>query len=84
MKADWIAPKRTALLVIDCQVDFGAPEGEMARRAIQRQPDWQQRRRPGGIHLQANSLARLPPCRLRRQLDSSRRPASCGIRLQPE
>jgi len=32
MKADWIAPKRTALLVIDCQVDFGAPDGEMARR----------------------------------------------------
>jgi ureidoacrylate peracid hydrolase len=32
MKADWIAPKRTALLVIDCQVDFGASDGEMARR----------------------------------------------------
>lgn len=32
MKADWIASKRTALLVIDCQVDFGAPDGEMARR----------------------------------------------------
>jgi ureidoacrylate peracid hydrolase len=32
MKADWIAPKRTAVLVIDCQVDLGAPEGEMARR----------------------------------------------------
>ena len=32
MKADWIAPKRTALLVIDCQVDFGAADGEMARR----------------------------------------------------
>jgi ureidoacrylate peracid hydrolase len=32
MKADWIAPKRTALLVIDCQVDFGATDGEMARR----------------------------------------------------
>src|SRR5579859_643167 len=32
MKADWISPKRTALLVIDCQVDFGAPDGEMARR----------------------------------------------------
>jgi ureidoacrylate peracid hydrolase len=32
MKAEWIAPKRTALLVIDCQVDFGAPDGEMARR----------------------------------------------------
>jgi len=32
MKADWIAPTRTALLVIDCQVDFGASDGEMARR----------------------------------------------------
>jgi ureidoacrylate peracid hydrolase len=32
MKADWISPKRTAVLVIDCQVDFGAPDGEMARR----------------------------------------------------
>ena len=32
MKPDWIAPKRTAVLVIDCQVDFGAPDGEMARR----------------------------------------------------
>ena len=32
MKADWIAPKRTALLVVDCQVDFGGPDGEMARR----------------------------------------------------
>jgi nicotinamidase-related amidase len=32
MKADWIAPKRTAVLVIDCQVDFGGPDGEMARR----------------------------------------------------
>ncbi|HVW75326.1 MAG TPA: isochorismatase family cysteine hydrolase [Rhizomicrobium sp.] len=29
---DWIAPERTALIVIDMQVDFGAPEGEMARR----------------------------------------------------
>jgi nicotinamidase-related amidase len=32
MKADWIAPRRTAVLVIDCQVDFGSPDGEMARR----------------------------------------------------
>ena len=32
MKADWIGPQRTAVVVIDCQVDFGAPEGEMARR----------------------------------------------------
>ena len=32
MKPDWIAPHRTAVIVIDCQVDFGAPDGEMARR----------------------------------------------------
>jgi nicotinamidase-related amidase len=32
IKPDWIAPNRTALVVIDCQVDFGAPDGEMARR----------------------------------------------------
>lgn len=32
IEPDWIAPNRTALLVIDCQVDFGAPDGEMARR----------------------------------------------------
>jgi ureidoacrylate peracid hydrolase len=29
---DWVSPGRTALIVIDCQVDFGAPDGEMARR----------------------------------------------------
>ena len=28
----WIAPNRTALVVIDMQVDFGSPDGEMARR----------------------------------------------------
>jgi ureidoacrylate peracid hydrolase len=27
----WIAPHRTALLLIDCQVDFGGPDGAMAR-----------------------------------------------------
>jgi nicotinamidase-related amidase len=32
IKPDWIAPNRTALVMIDCQVDFGAPDGEMARR----------------------------------------------------
>ena len=32
MKPDWISPKRTAVLIIDCQVDFGALDGEMARR----------------------------------------------------
>ena len=32
MKPEWIAPARTALLLIDFQVDFGAPEGVMARQ----------------------------------------------------
>lgn len=32
MNPDWIAPNRTAVIVIDCQVDFGSPDGEMARR----------------------------------------------------
>ena len=31
MKPEWIAPHRTALILIDCQVDFGAPDGAMAR-----------------------------------------------------
>ena len=31
MKPDWIAPDRTALVIIDMQVDFGAPDGAMAR-----------------------------------------------------
>lgn len=30
MTPDWIAPNRTALLVIDMQVDFGAPDGALA------------------------------------------------------
>jgi nicotinamidase-related amidase len=30
MKPEWIAPSRTALILIDCQVDFGAPDGAMA------------------------------------------------------
>lgn len=29
---DWVSPARTALVLIDCQMDFGAPDGEMARR----------------------------------------------------
>jgi ureidoacrylate peracid hydrolase len=28
----WVAPQRTALVLIDIQVDFGSPDGEMARR----------------------------------------------------
>ena len=34
MKPDQIAPNRTALVLIDCQVDFGSPEGEMASRGM--------------------------------------------------
>ena len=32
MTPAWIAPNRTALILIDCQVDFGAPDGAMARQ----------------------------------------------------
>jgi len=32
MTPDWIAPKRTALLLIDMQVDFASPDGAMAER----------------------------------------------------
>lgn len=32
LQPEWIAPSRTALVLIDMQVDFGSPDGEMARR----------------------------------------------------
>jgi ureidoacrylate peracid hydrolase len=32
LQADWVSPARTALLVIDIQADFAAPDGAMARR----------------------------------------------------
>jgi ureidoacrylate peracid hydrolase len=32
IRPDLIKSERTALVLIDCQVDFGAPEGKMARR----------------------------------------------------
>ncbi|MES2471246.1 MAG: cysteine hydrolase [Pseudomonadota bacterium] len=32
LKPEWVAPPRTALVLIDMQVDFGASDGEMARR----------------------------------------------------
>jgi nicotinamidase-related amidase len=32
MTPDQIRWSRTALLVIDCQVDFGSPDGAMAQR----------------------------------------------------
>jgi ureidoacrylate peracid hydrolase len=31
MQKDWIAPHRTALLLVDMQVDFAAPDGAMAK-----------------------------------------------------
>jgi len=31
MKADWIEPKRTALVIVDMQVDFAAPDGAMGK-----------------------------------------------------
>ena len=31
MNADWIAPHRTALVLVDMQVDFAAPDGAMAK-----------------------------------------------------
>lgn len=32
LEPEWVAPGRTALILIDMQVDFGSPDGEMARR----------------------------------------------------
>jgi len=32
LQPEWIAPNRTALVIVDMQVDFGSPDGEMARR----------------------------------------------------
>jgi ureidoacrylate peracid hydrolase len=37
---DWVSPARTALLLIDCQVDFGSPDGEMARRGADMAAPW--------------------------------------------
>src|SRR6185437_14970048 len=31
MHKDWIAPHRTALLLVDMQVDFASPDGAMAK-----------------------------------------------------
>jgi ureidoacrylate peracid hydrolase len=38
LQSDWIAAGRTALVLIDCQVDFGAPDGEMAKRGADVKP----------------------------------------------
>lgn len=34
LKPDWIAPGRTALLIVDMQVDFAAPEGVIGRMGV--------------------------------------------------
>ena len=34
MKAEWIAPERTALLVIDMQVDFASPDGALGKVGV--------------------------------------------------
>lgn len=38
VQSDWIAAGRTALVLIDCQVDFGASDGEMAKRGADVKP----------------------------------------------
>lgn len=38
IRPDWIPAGRTALVLIDCQVDFGAPDGEMAKRGADVKP----------------------------------------------
>jgi ureidoacrylate peracid hydrolase len=38
LQSDWIAAGRTALVLIDCQMDFGAPDGEMAKRGADVKP----------------------------------------------
>lgn len=38
LQPDWVAPHRTALILIDCQVDFGASDGQMAQRGADVKP----------------------------------------------
>lgn len=38
LQPDWVAPHRTALVLIDMQVDFGASDGEMAKRGADVNP----------------------------------------------
>lgn len=45
----WIAADRTALVLIDCQVDFGAPDGEMARRGADVKPAQAAMRQAGAL-----------------------------------
>lgn len=38
LQPEWVAPERTALVLIDMQMDFGAPDGEMAKRGADVKP----------------------------------------------
>ncbi len=38
LQPEWVAPYRTALILIDMQVDFGASDGEMAKRGADVKP----------------------------------------------
>ena len=38
LQPDWVAPHRTALVLIDMQMDFGSPDGEMAKRGANVKP----------------------------------------------
>jgi len=60
LRPEWIAPSRTALLLIDFQVDFAAPDGQMARdgadvtaalRAVKQAEQLAQAARAAGVQL---------------------------------
>ena len=38
LQPEWVAPHRTALILIDLQVDFGASDGQMAKRGVDMKP----------------------------------------------
>lgn len=38
LQPEWVAPHRTALILIDMQVDFGGPDGRMAQRGADVKP----------------------------------------------
>jgi ureidoacrylate peracid hydrolase len=82
MKADWIEPKRTAVLVIDCQVDFGATDGEMARQgadmtapqaALEKARELVEAARAGGVPVVFVRLLTRPGGESRRALEARER-----------
>lgn len=59
LKPEWIAPKRTALLVVDLQVDFAAPEGAMAQSGADMKPVQAARQKIGQL-VEAARIAGVP------------------------